>query len=353
MIGPSVTLHCKLPRARGFHPEQRRRHMRHDRPRLVLLVHAMKRTERIPLVLRAYGCAPDIFAVVVLVYRSGLKPCREAVAASRSSPGRACRRCSCFVARSEPEYMHLNIAALADGTADLLFTHMDGFVNASMLPLLRRHNETATPAGGLSLHGQPVEPACISLDSLAHCSGDAKSANVTCGGRTWAWWSHSHIHCLAASSALGIKECCYGWSDLVYLPAHTQAAFRRLAAGASGLVATARIARTPAVTLEQAGSLAALQPASTDMRAVFHEVAIPTILNAMRLPRWGGMPWRRVRCLGSCCTGVNSPTFESGGPHLCAHKVHLPALVQERPKGRPGWRWPYRGFLGPHSCAVR
>ena len=79
------------------------------------------------------------------------------------------------------------------------------------------------------------------------------------------------------------------------------------------------------------------------------------VLRAISLPEWGGTPWRRVRCLGSCCTGVNSNQFERNGPHLCAHKIHLPALAQPRPAGR--LRMPYDGFFGqqglPHHATGR
>ena len=81
--------------------------------------------------------------------------------------------------------MHLNIAALSDGRADLVFTHMDGFINASRLPELQQRNASASPAGGLELNGQPVEPACLPLEALTKCSGDASKANLTCGGRRW------------------------------------------------------------------------------------------------------------------------------------------------------------------------
>jgi hypothetical protein len=156
---------------------------------------------------------------------------------------------------------------------------------------------------GLRMRGEPVQDSCIPIGEMGTCYGS--NGNITCAGRTWHWWSDSSARCARAASLVGIEACCYGWSDLLFLPSHAHAEFRALA-----------------------------EP----FRDVFHEVAIPTILHHMHstesqrsgtiaTPASLPLPWLRLPCHGSCCSTVDS--WANGArPSLCAHKVRLQALAE-------------------------
>ena len=328
-----------------------------------LLLHAMKRPERVPLMLQAYGCTPHL-SIALLVYPAALARCRQHVRQARSRHRACWDGCACVAALAEPSHMHVNIAHVADGTTDLLYAHADMYLNISALSReLRGGNATtattATPAGGLMLSGRAVEPGCVPVAQMPYCHGQ-DNGNRTCGGRTWAWWSHSDASCRMAAVALGLEACCYGWSDLVYLPRAAQHAFRSLATGTAATAADGGPSWRR--NLDDGGSPAAASgrrwPPVRDsgslpsLRRVFHEVAIPTALHHMRQRRWGGVGWRRIRCVGSCCTGVNGPAFARAAPLQCAHKIYLPALAAPSQSSTSSSRRyrPYEGFWSQQAC---
>ena len=102
----------------------------------------------------------------------------------------------------------------------------------------------------------------------------------------------SNTQCAAAAAAARprVAECCVGWADLLYLPRAVHAPFRALAA---------------------------------TFRNVFHEVALPTILNALHArgeARW--VPG--LECAGSCCADIR-PLRRALLRTPCAHRVPLQA----------------------------
>ena len=244
-----------------------------------LLVHAMTLpAERLPLLLAAHACVPAL-RVVLLIYRRQEQRCLAATRGA-TAHGWCASGCSCIVARAEPSHMHVNIAAAADGKHDLLYSHADMLVNVSaLLSSTAGSPMTASPSGGLMMRGVGrVRSRCIPITQMASCSGSGDN-NYTCGGYRWWWWVRSDKACRMAGALLGLDECCYGWSDLLFLPARAQATFRRLAAGG----------RSHAIRGVDEGLDADFK--RDDLKGVMHEVAIPTILRHMSLPRWGGVPW--------------------------------------------------------------
>jgi len=139
---------------------------------------------------------------------------------------------------------------------------------------------------------------------------------------------------------------------LLWLPRHAQLPFARLAVGGRELIATRKDARGRLLDLALVDRFS-----RSDLREVFHEVAIPTILNALQSARWGGVRWHQARCDGSCCSAFTPALFARAAerrPLLCAHKVALQSL--EKPQGRRRW-WqrdaPYAGFFdATYACSA-
>jgi len=104
---------------------------------------------------------------------------------------------------------------------------------------------------------------------------------------TWFWWDNSQAACASAirTSGVAFNQCCFGWSDLVYLPASTHKRFRSMAWAFQG---------------------------------VFHEVALPTILHALAYDGVAMLAF--VDCTGGCCWDLE---WLSVGGALCHHRVML------------------------------
>ena len=322
-----------------------------DSPTLLLL-NAIQRPERIAMLIVAYGCVPALH-VRFLVYRNSLDKCEQSVAAAKGE-GQCISGCSCAASVSEPSGMHRNIAAHATGTThDLLYTHIDMYLNLSQIRNLQRLNATVSPSNGLWMGRRSVEPACVRATALPDCIGAPNTDNNrTCEGRTWWWWNRADLACFHAAKALRIGRCCYGWADLLWLPRHAQLPFARLAVGGRELIATRKDARGRLLDLDLVDRFS-----RSDLREVFHEVAIPTIMNALQSARWGGVRWHQARCDGSCCSAFTPALFARAAerrPLLCAHKVALQSL--EKPQGRRRW-WqrdaPYAGFFdATYACSA-
>ena len=88
---------------------------------LLVMVHAAKLVHRLPIVIRAFSCGvgrrrPLLrFQVKAVEMQLCLEICRNASGLS----------CDCMVEQWWPQMQHLNLAALATGEHDLLFTHAD------------------------------------------------------------------------------------------------------------------------------------------------------------------------------------------------------------------------------------
>lgn len=316
----------------------------------VLILNAMQRAQRISLLLAAYGCTSSL-KLTLIVYKRDHEKCVTAVAAA-TAEGACGSGCACAVSVTEPTHMHQNIAQYATGERDLLYTHMDMFVNVSMINFMRRQNATISPAHGLQMGSERVESWCMPRQHLQNCTGAQQPGSPrTCNGRTWWWWSQADVTCRVAARALNLDVCCYGWADFVWLPAHAHRTFRRLATGGSSLEPLATNARLGHRLLRGAARYN-----RDDFREVMHEVAIPTILHHMQAEPWGRVRWRRLDCEGSCCSSFRPGEFihrAAQRPLLCAHKIYLPSLYSPPGQRRRWERAPYRGFFDKqHACRL-
>ena len=127
--------------------------------------------------------------------------------------------CSCAVQHHSRWYAQRNIAAHADGAEDLLFAHADMWLNlaswARIIAALRGESSLTPLDGLIGSNYRPVKSKCFKPEVL----DDADD---------WFWWLGSRHKCRAAIDQLRLSACCYGWSDVVFLPKHAQRAFRFL-----------------------------------------------------------------------------------------------------------------------------
>jgi hypothetical protein len=288
---------------------------------LKVVVWIAQHANRLPVILRAYGCSPGL-QLIILVGSDEQIGCLSLLRAAR--PHGACVRpqaCQCQVAKWSAQQQLANVAPFADGLSDMVFTHADLWFNLSLLNSWRRlRNHSASPRGGLGM----VEPYCHPLRDMMTCQtvGDG---NTTCAGRQWHWWSNSAPQCLQLASLANLTSCCYAWSDWFFVPKTAHAALRSLAN-------------------------------SFKFRFLFHEVAVPTVLHALNLPRWGGTPHAMLPCTGSCCTQLTdgAQLGHAGGSwrqvapsaSMCAHRLSLGYLASRQRSTA------YPGFYDPvHACS--
>ena len=319
----------------------------------IALLNAIQRPERIAMLIVAYGCVPALH-VRFIVYRNSLDKCEQLVAAAKgegqcvSPVARAPRACQSQVActgTSQP---------MPPGRRTTSCTHIST-CTSTFTDTKSTEAQRNCPSFqyGLWMGRRSVEPACVRATALPDCIGAPNTDNNrTCEGRTWWWWNRADLACFHAAKALRIGRCCYGWADLLWLPRHAQLSFARLAVGGRELIATRKDARGRLLDLALVDRFS-----RSDLREVFHEVAIPTILNALQSARWGGVRWHQARCDGSCCSAFTPALFARAAerrPLLCAHKVALQSL--EKPQGRRRW-WqrdaPYAGFFdATYACSA-
>lgn len=317
--------------------------------RLLILLH-VPLPERLPVVLRTVRCAPATVKVLLMVpqpaqlaqcldvcRRSWGGPCDTGALEPREFPpsgatdlgGRAAL--GCVAAAASITVNQKNVARHATGEHHLLFAHADMWFNLRAVlraSWFQAGHAALTPHAGLADRLRPADrraafgPVCVSQAQLRRCNtstGHFKGAvkAYTCSGHRpgepgdgrdelhrWYWWDRDgeseSVHCNRLARQLGLRECCYGWVDLLFLPARAHAPFRRLA---------------------------------RQMSAIFHEVAIPTILNQLRHedgPAPSKVWWKpSLDCVGGCCQDVEWNSSEASG-WMCAHKVALqrdPPLV--------------------------
>ena len=207
------------------------------------------------------------------------------------------------------------MAEHATGTHDLLFAHLDMWVNMRALlasPWFAHGTHMVTPHRGLGFFRRA---ACIPLQKMRECT----EINATCGfrrhnctmvkcaGTVWPWFGRSDRTCVAKADHINsraaacrareckphstnatdleccaprVHECCVGWSDLVFLPSRAHTAFRALSAAFSG---------------------------RSHFAALFAEVAIPTMLNAIAADGRGGGGGGERRAGGDGLLSPSSP----------------------------------------------
>ena len=227
-------------------------------------------------------------SMLVLVQPGELAGCERICAA-------AANVCTCRVAEHDRAYQHRNLMKYADGSASILYTHADTFINLPLMRQLvdRNPNATMSPSRGLQGTSYTPTPSRCIEPALLNKS------------REWFWHLDAKPECLSASNrlasaegaaALGVQgarrwgrhqQCCYAWVDIAYIPRVSHAAFR----------------------------------AAADLFwKVQLEVAMPTIFSAIQTARIA--PWGKFDCLGGCCTFIQWASLFNGG-QLCAHRVNL------------------------------
>ena len=239
--------------------------------------------QRIPLLLRHYGCMP--WELRMAVPHDGMRVCATACG----------RQCSCYAVPSPSHnswcygnpVCHL-LPEHANGTTSLLYAHSDLWLHPGLMQQIIRQDPLAMmqPWGGLvSRHTGLWEPnQCFPLRILR---------NVT----AWHWRDTQSPTQHAAQCANGVRyhklravqqfdKCCHGWIDLLYLPRTVHARLRNVAQGFTN---------------------------------VFMEVAITTALHA--LASSASIRRKDVNCSGSCCSTVPWSKVESCA--LCTHRVGL------------------------------
>lgn len=310
---------------------------------LHVLMHVMGLpTARIPLLLHLHRCAPPQVNITFLVQNADLAQCAE-----YCHPSNTLRTCNCLgthgaaTRRAHPLHRttHRTLAKFATGKSHLLYVHGDMWVNIAtfmrqqfyqsgriaLTPSNRAADgflsDVARPAAKSrypSEDGDPIPnsgPDCVPLELMQNCSavphwcGPQRNhycPRQRCGQHAWLWWQRSHESCPAAASNRlvrgRVRACCIGWSDLIFLPASMHRTFRVLAGVFAG---------------------------------VFHEVALPTILNALpALSRDHSAQFKSLSCAGSCCGAIDLRADWMA--NMCAHRVALQniSLEDERLRGR-------------------
>ena len=195
-------------------------------------------------------------------------------------------------------------AAAADADTDWLFLHSDLWVHSfDRLPL--HTHAFLLPLGGLEGWFPPAyehPPGCAvprTANRVRTYSNDAPRRQVhsrcvsldhVATECTWHWMWGARTTCPAAAAASQIPECCFGWADLVYVPARLRPRFCALATG--------------------------------PFAAVPHEAAIPTITAALTAAHTvPAAAVERIACAGSCCRPVG--WSEAMAHTTCAHRVDL------------------------------
>ena len=299
--------------------------------RMLVLVVLVNYVQRVPLLYSIYNCNEHVHILFLAVVSHG--PFNTTDSTQRCNTllrGRP--RASCFaLAYRAMQLQHIvhdllvyaplkqlglptSCAKLGRGalTCDLLFTHADMVVNVRKDgfffadPAVRWSSWLG--AGMRNFFGQ----SCFSLVSPPNEDGRS-SVSKTFDNRTqWALktaeliknnknpgrLSETREACHRMAAAARWDTCCFGWGDMLYLPAGShQHLFAR------------------------------------HSRHLFHmfglapnEVAVPTILRNIELVTGGARPYRRVRCSGSCCGSISLEGALDA--HVCAHAVHLQDATQ-------------------------
>ena len=254
------------------------------------------------MVLPAFSCVPAA-TVSFSVLKSEMLACAT-VCAHRS--------CSCVEAHGRPTdrnnprsvafVQQINIASACTGEHDLLFLHGDAWVNIQMLLAQQWYIDgriAVTARQGALGPGIPSSqnrPICIATSALGDCVPQRRTHGMPgpvclldCAGQRWPWLQNSLHTCRLATRQVNLQECCYSWVDFLFLPRRAHARFAELA---------------------------------NVFREVFHEVAIPTILNALVRESHGAVWSPTLDCLGG--TEFHLSWEDEATRHaLCAHKLDL------------------------------
>ena len=225
----------------------------------------------------------------------------------------------CCRATTSNHFSHVNIAAHLRNRTDyehdsnLLYMHSDMWLDAEHaygLPFLRspqviwslhssgdtRYTKLENCSSGWSEWPQPskctrTRPGMCSL-RRAHPFINGHWGEITACA-TALQQEPEALRRLEASVAAGAIDatCCYGWMELLHLPARVHTRF---------------------IELEQT------------FRNVFHEFALTVMLFILDLDhkerRAGGAPWQTLPCFGG---NVDRVPFSEARTHICAHKIDL------------------------------
>ena len=221
--------------------------------------------------------------------------------------------------------MHnLLLAPHADGSSDLLYAHADMWLSRRMYTVLRgpRRQQIHMP-GSYKRPNYPTNEPVTESSAMTSCHTPGEADFYS---ERWIGWNNSNragcnngavwkAFCWANTCSAMLQSgrtdeldlllqsantCCYSWSDLLYLPSHTQRLFSRM------------VTQIPELRDHP-----------------YHEAVVGTVVEAIE--RATGRHTVGLRCGGSCCAGSTSAyeEIEENGS-LCHHPVDL--------RNESGWR---------------
>ena len=281
----------------------------------VSLVLTLSHSIRVPLLL---SYASWFASVLFLVSDAGEAPCAQCRAALRANATAVARGdhadCHCIdewiAAGSLEECTPLNITWSAvrhlhypaifqhalkqaakgdDGrrSRGVLVTHADMFLN------VRRFHGAMFDAPWMARGGLPLLSGADTLPRnlpVPRCY--AVTSRTYQRDRSWFWFDHAKPRCRQAIEPLGGTECCFGWSDLLYVPRAMLGPFGRALGSFAG---------------------------------VHHEVAVATVLRLLAT-RDPALAARALECRGSCCARLSPDGFQPDprtSDALCGHRLNL------------------------------
>ena len=180
-----------------------------------------------------------------------------------------------------------------------LFLHFDMWVNVWRLHLSLPFGSVWMPQNGVARATRTTysDPRCFAVRKTSRrrrAAGSLVDYNHSLG--RYPWHMGSMPACVAAVKKLGETQCCYGWTDLVYVP-------------------------TPVVGL--------FAEVCETMDEVFHEVAIPTAVYI--LTRRSRVPLHLLRCDGSCCVRLPPPPARPNSTSkMCGHKFSMRTVAARK-----------------------
>jgi hypothetical protein len=192
--------------------------------------------------------------------------------------------CKCEEAQHHRSMAHNTIAKYATGDHNLLYFHADMWINVKKWFLASKKHAMMSPKMGLQGSNyrnlMSYHPRCIDHRDLD-------------SSKEWNWWMDSKNLCRNASKTLSNvlryhsdHKCCYGWVDVVFVPARVHSEFRE---------------------------------AANILHNIQVEVAIGTIFHAIEQST--NTPWKHVQCKGGSLIKVSWNTINRHT--LCAHKVPI------------------------------
>ena len=245
--------------------------------------------------------------------------CQHQLSKAETWARRVVRCCTFDMAVSSVSSTHVNVAQLLEGrrpssgtddaapTADVLFAHADLWLDfAKPLPLMSVREALWTPHLAEVPHGnlsrqlnlsrllslpisRHVEPgSCYyTRNALLRRIGSDSNFLPACTAALEQLPMAARFLAQRVTAGLAEAPCCYGWADLLYLPAASHGDFVQLA---------------------------------HVLRATYHELSVPLIAFVISQVRGRGIQWLSMPCHGH---NVAHLTLQQARASGCAHAIDL------------------------------